>query len=223
MKTKFATLLALALLAGCAGNKKDDLGLEMAELPSRGAPAKPLEFALPGVPLRSEMEAEAKKEASAPAAEPQAEPQAQPAAAPQAALPAGDEKELEFHLGAARRYAAARKYRSAAAEYAAAARFVPGGDPRAVHVAERQAAMLLRAGNEPKAAEVFRSAIDQAGQLNNAGPDLANAHLGLGYCLEKAGKTAEAVASYEKALELSTNRRIKARIAKTIADLKKTP
>lgn len=219
MRNKFATLLALALLAGCAGNKKEeDLGLDRVELPSREAGVKPPEFALPGVPLRSELEAEDKKEAAVPEAAPQAEP---PAAAQPAAAPAGDEKELDFHLGAARRYAAARKYRSAAAEYGAAAKFVAPGDPRAVHLAERQGAMLMKGGNEAKAAELFRAAI--AAEQNGTGPDLANAHLGLGYCLEKAGKTAEALASYEKALALSTNRRVKARLAKTIADLKKTP
>lgn len=217
MKNKSSTLLALALLAGCAGSKKEDLGLDRVELPSREAAAKPLEFALPGVPLRSELEAEARAEAAAPA--PAAGPQ-EPAAP--AAAPAGEEKELDFHLGAARRYAAARKYRSAAAEYGAAAKFLPPGDPRAVHLAERQGAMLLRSGSESRAAELFRAAIEGAGPAGS-GPDLANAHLGLGYCLERAGNTAEALASYEKALALSSSRRLKTRIAKTIADLKKTP
>jgi tetratricopeptide (TPR) repeat protein len=141
-----------------------------------------------------------------------------PAAA--AAAPAED---FEFHFSAAKRYAGKKQYRSAAAEYAAAGGYLPPGDNRAVHLLERQGAMLLRAGDEPRAQERFRGAIETAKLIGHTGNDLANAHLGLAYCLEKAGKVPDALLNYEKALALSSNKTIKARIAETIGGLKKKP
>lgn len=189
---------------------------------------KPLPFALPGVPLRSDMAEEpaapaepaGQAAAEAPVTAPAEPAAAEAAPAPDAAAPKGD---LEFHLEAAGRYSARKKYRSAAAEYGAAARFLPAGDARAVYVLERQGAMLLKAGAAPKAQEYFVSAIGKAKELNAAGGDLANAHLGLGYCLEKANKVPDAIASYERAMELTSSKTVKARLAKTISELKKTP
>ena len=86
---------------------------------------------------------------------------------------------------------------------------------------ERQGAMLLKAGSLVKARGKFVSAIEKAAELKPFGNDLANAHLGLGYCLEKANKIPDAISNYQKALEFSDNKKFKARIAKTISDLKK--
>ena len=101
--------------------------------------------------------------------------------------------------------------------------FLPAGDARAVRLLERQGAMLLRAGDAPRASEHFLSAIKKAGELKISGKDLADSYLGLGYCMEKAKRIPDAINSYEKALEFSGSKKTKARIAKTISDLKNLP
>lgn len=209
---------------------------ETVELPSRDSDSSQA-FSLPGVPMKY-MPPQARAKAlppaeAAPAAKPAAAeakpapaPAAAPAEIPAAAAPApaastdkagGD---LEYHLNAAKRYSFQKKYKSAAAEYGAAFPFLPAGDARGVYLLERQGAMLLRAGSEAKAQEAFTVAIQKAAVLKTAGKDLANAHLGLGYCLEKKNNIREAIKNYEKAAELSAGKKAKARIAKTISDLK---
>lgn len=235
MTKKFAAFLAFALLAGCSGNRRadsDDLGLDNSREEARLK--APTDYILPGVPMKSELPpalAELNK-AEVPAAvpaEPAAEvPAAAPAeikpatAAPSAAVPASG-KDLDFHLAAAGRYFSKKQYRSAAAEYGAALPFLPAGDARAVRLLERQGAMLLKGGRDLKARELFEAAIAKAGELNVSGDDLANAYLGLGYCQEKAKKTPEAIASYEKAMELTGSKTVKARLAGTVSGLKKAP
>lgn len=224
-------LIAFTLLAGCAGLRSGSRQEETVELPSRDADSSQA-FSLPGVPMKymppqGWAKPKPKEEAPAPApAVPPAQPPAeQPAPAPESPEPApaaapeagGD---LEFHLSAARKYAFKKQYRSAAAEYGAAIPFLPAGDARAVQLLERQGAMLLRSGDTAKAGPLFSSAISKAQELKTAGADLANAHLGLGYCLEKKGDIPGAIKSYEKARALSTSKTIKARLAKTIGDLK---
>jgi len=224
--------LLLAFLAGCSGSRKSDSGDGIENPRMEGSGSATPAFALPGVPLKSDLpvpvRAEVKK-AEAPAAQPaEAEPEAGPAEArPAEAKPAetaaAASGDLEFHLRAARKYAAAKRYRSAAAEYGAAVPFLPAGDPRAVSLLERQGAMILKTGDTAKAREHFQAAIEKARELNASGKDLADSYLGLGYCLEKANKITEAIDSYEKALALSTGKSVKARISKTISDLKKAP
>ncbi len=232
----------MPFLAGCSGTRKSNSGARDVR--------NPPEFALPGIPMKNELladpsevknpetsaapaeeakPAEAKPDETIPAETPPAEArtaqanpvepkpeQAKPAAA--TAEPSGD---LKYHLDAAARYSVRRQYRSAAAEYGAAVPFLPAGDARAVHLLERQGAMMLKAGNEPKAQEQFLSAIEKAKELSISGLDLTNSYLGLGYCQEKAKKIADAISSYEKALELSTSQTVKDRLANTISDLKK--
>ncbi len=129
--------------------------------------------------------------------------------------------DLKFHLSAARRYYARKKYLSAAAEFKAAMRFLPAGDARAVYLLERQGAMLLRAGQLEKAKEDFKAAIAKAGAVGSSGEDLANSYLGLGYCQERTGNVAEAVGNYQKAMAFTSREMIKTRLADTIAGLKK--
>lgn len=237
MRKELAYLLVLALAAGCAGSRSSGSA-------SATTVRKPPTFALPGVPLRDDLPSEEKpevqaEETPAPAAEAAPAPAAPtpapapavqadpvPAAKPAPAVkPAGaldPEKEIAYHLKAARRYSGAKRYRSAAAEYGAAAGFMAAGDDRLVHTGERQGAMLLRAGDMAKAQPYFQSAAAKAAELNSSGRDAVNAYLGLAYCQEKAGKTAEAVASYEKALVLTDNPQVKAKVAKTLDGLKKT-
>ncbi|MBI4350315.1 MAG: hypothetical protein HY550_02645 [Elusimicrobia bacterium] len=238
MRNATAFFFALALLAGCSGNRKSDSAAGGgSDLPARAVAGARPAFALPGVPLREDAQpAAAEKEPEAPAssaaaaapeqaapAEPVAE--ARPAedkpaeAAPPA--PAAASGDLDFHLAAAGKYSVKKKYRSAAAEYGAALGFIPAGDARAVHALERQGAMLLRAGDEPGAKEYFLSAISRAGELGTSGKDLSNAYLGLGYCLEKAHKVKDAIGSYEKARRLASGKKARARISRTINDLKK--
>lgn len=236
MRKTLTILLAVSFLAGCGGARKPakaDKSDESVELPSRRA-EESQSFSLPGVPLkfmpppaRAKAPAQAQAPAApAPAAKPApaeakpapAEEKPAPAAAPAESAANGD---LEYHLSSARKYTAKKKYRSAAAEYAAAVPFLPAGDARAVLLLERQGSMLLRAGSEPKAKEAFLAAIKKAEELKVAGGnDLSNAHLGLGYCFEKANNKAEALKNYEKAKELTDSKRTKAKISKTIADLK---
>jgi len=244
MRKAFAAVLCLTVLSGCAWTRKSDSSDIVIDYPrGRSGNGTPPPFALPGVPLRSDLAPaaapERKTETPAPsrpaeykpaeaAAAPVMPSEAKPAPAPAimppaAATAAAPAEDFEFHFSAARRYAAKKQYRSAAAEYAAAGGYLPAGDTRAVHLLERQGAMLLRAGDEPKAQERFRGAIETAKLTGNSGNDLANAHLGLAYCLEKAGKVADALQNYEKALALSSNKTIKARIAETIGGLKKSP
>lgn len=225
MRKNFVSLLVLALLAGCTGAQKSGAPAAQPQSPRvESGSGTPPTFALPGVPLQSDIEAEEALPEAGGTLPAEAKPAAAPAerVVPAAAAPAAG-KDLEFHLGAARRYAARRQYRSAAAEYGAALPFLPAGDARAVYLLERQGAMVLRTGSEVKAGEHFLAAIAKAKVLNAAGKDLANAHLGLGYCLEKAKNISEAILNYEKALELSGSAKVKARIAETISDLKKRP
>lgn len=231
MRKEFAFLLVLTLAVGCSGTRSagDSAG--------NAAPRTPPTFALPGVPLREDIpaaEPAAEEDSPAPAAAAPAAPaetapvtaavpeNAAPAAAPAAVNPE-NEKELAFHLRSARRYAAAKRYRSAAAEYGASLAFLPAGDARAVHALERQGAMLLRAGDSAKALEHFQAAIGKANGMKAPDKDVANAYLGLGYCQEQAKNIADALVSYEKAVNFSPSPKIKARIAKTISDLKKAP
>lgn len=246
MTKKFAAVLTLVLLAGCSGNRKSDsadLGLDN---PREEAEIKtPKDFILPGVPMKSELPsalAELNKvqvtdaepaEEKKPEAPEEAPAQIRTAAAipagvqpaepkPAEAVPASN-GDLEFHLAAAGKYFSRKQYKSAAAEYGAALPFLPAGDVRAVRLYERQGAMLLKAGRAPKAQEQFETAIAKANELGASGDDLANAYLGLGYCQEKAKKTPEAIASYEKAMELTGSKTVKARLTDTINDLKKNP
>lgn len=227
MGKTFIVFLTLAFLTGCAGLRKSSTPEdETVELPSRSGDSSQA-FSLPGVPLKfMPPAARTKAAAPAPSAEqkpaetpkPAPEPEPEPAAAaPAHSAASGD---LEYHISAAKRYAAKKQYKSAAAEYGAAVPFVPAGDARAVQFLERQGAMLLRSGAEPKAKDAFSAAIDKAKALKAGGNDLANAHLGLGYCLEKAKNIPEALKNYEKAKDLTTSPKLKTRIAKTIADLK---
>ncbi len=228
MLKTFAAFLSLTVLAGCSGARKSD-GRDGDVNAPRGVSAGVVlpGFPLPGVPLKNDLPAAAEKAvkpevpataaAEAPPPEAPAAPAAQAEPAGAAAAASGD---LDFHLAAAGKYFSGKKYRSAAAEYGAAVPFLPAGDARAVYLLERQGAMLLRAGNRPKAGEYFLAAINKAEELGTAGNDLANAHLGLGYCLEKDNKIPAAISSYEKALELSTDKTTRDRIANTISDLK---
>ena len=227
MHKKFTLFLSLLLLAGCFGSRKPK-SVDGAAKASRQK-ASP-DFALPGVPMKSDAVKPVTPEDKAPelAADPaeevkpeEAKPaEAKPAEAAPAPAANGD---LDFHLAAAARYSAKRRYRSAAAEYGAAIPFLPAGDARAVRLLERQGSMTLKAGNEPKAQEYFLAAVDKAKELKTTGKDLSDSYLGLGYCQEKAGKTAEAVDSYEKARAFSESQKVKDKITKTIADLKAKP
>lgn len=220
-----AALLVLVLLAGCSGSRRSGGAGKKARTETAGA--TPPAFALPGVPMKADLPVAGAEEKTpeTPAAQPveaaaaEVKPEETKPAQTAAAVP-GD---LEFHLAAAGKYAAKKRYRSAAAEYGAALRFLPAGDARAVQLLERQGAMTLRAGDGKKAQEYFSSAIGKAKELGTSGKDLADSHLGLGYCLEKEKKVQDAVSNYEKALELSGSRTVKARIAKTISDLKNLP
>lgn len=226
MGKTFIVFLTLAFLTGCSGLRKSSSAEEeTVDLPSRSGDSSQA-FSLPGVPLKFMPPAARAKAAPAPAAEktpeeapkPAPEPEPAPAAAaPAVSAPNGD---LEYHISAAKKYAAKKQYKSAAAEYGAAVPFVPAGDALAVQLLERQGAMLLRAGAEPKAQTAFLAAIDKAKALKAGGNDLANAHLGLGYCLEKAKNIPEALKNYEKAKDLTTSPKLKTRISQTIADLK---
>ncbi|MDD5209364.1 MAG: tetratricopeptide repeat protein [Elusimicrobiales bacterium] len=221
MHKKFTLVLSLILLAGCFGSRKPKSGGSAAKNPrEKAAP----EFALPGVPMKSDSEAllpeEKKPELAAEPVEAVKPEEAKPAEAKPAETAAAAGGDLEFHLAAASKYFAKRRYRSAAAEYGAAVPFLPAGDARAVRLLERQGAMMLKAGNEAKAQEHFLSAVNKAKELKSSGKDLADAYLGLGYCQEKANKVAEAVDSYEKARALSDSKKVKDRITKTISDLK---
>lgn len=222
MTKTFSAALLLAVFAGCSAPKpyegrRDDIDSRRGEV----AIAKPPQFALPGVPLQSELEDQLP---AAPAELKELAAPAEPPAEPKPAVTAADTGgELDFHMAAAGKYAARRRYRSAAAEYGAAFGLLPAGDARAVHLLERQGAMMLRAGDAAKAREHFLAAIDKAKELNTSGDDLAGSHLGLGYCLEKAGNIPAAIENYETALKLSSSKTIKSRISKTISDLKKTP
>ena len=236
MLKKIGAFLVLAMLAACSGARKSDNGDTAIDNPRGGdAIGSPPVFALPGVPLKNELLAEelpalpetpaGETKAEAPAAPPD---ELAPAAAvpaetkPAVAAPAAG-KDLDFHIAAGGKYAAKKKYRSAAAEYGAALLYLPAKDPRAVYLLEREGAMMLKAGDAARAQGYFQASIESARELNVSGKDLANSHLGLGYCLEKAGKVPDAIANYQKAMELSSNKTIKARLAKTISDLKKTP
>jgi tetratricopeptide (TPR) repeat protein len=232
MVKTFCAVLVFAVLAGCSGNRKSEsVDLDIDNPREEAANIKPLPFALPGVPMKNELladlpapPAETKEPEAAVTPPAEALPaEAAPAAVqPAPAAAAGSGKDLEFHLAAAKKYSLGKKYRSAAAEYGAALPFLPAGDAREVFLLERQGAMLLKGGKDAKAQALFTSAIAKAKELGLAGTDLANAHLGLGYCLEKAKNVPEALANYEKAMALSTGK-TKARIAKTISDLKKAP
>ena len=200
----------------------------------RAAAAAPA--ALPGF---SEEESPAAVPAPAPAAAPAAaQKPAAPAAArkhaaPQsstasAALPdqapaaaAGKSGDLDFHVASAKKYFAGKKYRSAAAEYKAALPYLPSGDPREVNLLERQGAMDLKAGLGAKAKALFLSAISRASELGVSGEDLANAHVGLGYCLEKENDKDGAAEHYRKAAAITSSRQLKARLNGAIKDLKK--
>jgi len=231
MLKQFAVLMLAAVFAGCSGWRKSDSSDSLIDNSrEESSIAKPPAYALPGVPLKNDipsaLPAEVKPAAPKPAEpEPTAPKPAEPE--PAGVKPAGTAddtgKDLAFHLAAAGKYAARKSYRSAAAEYGAAIPFLPVGDARAVHLLERQGAMMLRAGDEPKARERFLASIRKAEELKTSGNDLAAAYLGLGYCQEKEKKAPDAITSYEKAMELSGSKVIKARIAKTINDLKKTP
>lgn len=242
MRKAFAAVLCLTVLSGCAWTRKSDSRDIVIDYPrGRNGDGTPPPFALPGVPLRSDLApAAAPARKTEPPSRPAGDQPAETAAAPAAPVeqaaakpgpapaktqaPALSEKaaeDFEFHFGEARRYAGKKQYLSAAAEYAAANGYLPAGDARAVHLLDRQGAMLLRAGDMPKAQERFRGAIETAKLIGYSGNDLANAHLGLAYCQEKSGKIPDALLSYEKALALSSSKVIKARIAETISGLKK--
>ncbi len=230
-------LMCLALLAGCSGLRKsgDTQKDTVVDIPSREDDSSQV-YSLPGIPMKYMPPSVKAKTAPKPAeAEPAetpekttaaqpAPPDKTPAAAPRAtgpgAPPSGDSGDLLFHMNAAKRYAAGKKYLSAAAEFGAALPFLPPGDSRAVYLLERKGAMLLRAGKEQKAGEAFSQAIDKAAELKTAGNDLANSYLGLAYCLEKKGDIPSAIDNYEKALRLSRSRTVKARITKTLDELK---
>lgn len=225
MRKISAAFLILAFLSGCSGSRRSGEAGKNTRTESAGA--TPPAFALPGVPMKTDLPIAGVEETPPETpAEPPAEAapaEAKPEEAKPAEAAADTSKELDFHLAAAGRYAAKKRYRSAAAEYGAALGFLPAGDARAVRLLERQGAMLLRAGDGKKAREYFLSAIGKAGELKTAGKDLADSHLGLGYCLEKDKKVGDAISNYEKALELSAGKKTKARIARTISDLKGLP
>ena len=220
-----AALLVLALLAGCSGARKSGGAAKNTRVESAGS--TPPAFALPGVPMKADLpiagvEENTPEAPAAPAAE-AAPAEVKPEEAKPAEAAAATSGELDFHLAAAGKYAAKKRYRSAAAEYGAALGFLPAGDARSVRLLERQGAMLLRAGDAPRASEHFLSAIKKAEELKASGKDLADSYLGLGYCMEKAKRIPDAINSYEKALEFSASKKVKARIAKTISDLKNLP
>jgi len=235
MLKSFSLVFVIALLAGCSWQSRSDrrsAGKSTRGDDSFSVTAPP--FVLPGVPLGSARPTitsrvqpaapataavpEAPEEAQQPEGEPTAAELKDVGAAPAQAVKNGD---LDFHLAAADKYAAKKKYRSAAAEYGAAQGSLPARDPGAVHLLERQGAMFLKAGAVLKAQGYFDSAIKKAGELKTAGEDLAEAYMGLGYCQEKANKVPEAIASYGKARDYSGKRTVKARLSKTISELQK--
>ncbi|MDA8130847.1 MAG: hypothetical protein M0011_05005 [Elusimicrobia bacterium] len=242
MQKALTAVLIPALLAGCAMFRKgQDTASRPVENPRTEAIGAPPAFALPGIPLKNDGPDAArpaahpeKKAVTPPAAEEDKQtkadpPPAAPAAAAQPAepaavpaAPASGGKDLEFHLSAARKYSARKKYLSAAAEYRAALGYIPAGDPRAVHALEREGAMTLRAGDTAKAAEYFEAAIKKASDLGVTGNDLSNAHLGLGYCLERSKDVSGAIANYEKALKYTSSKAVKARLNETLQSLKKS-
>ena len=222
-----AAFLVLAILAGCSGTRSSGGAGNAGKNPRvETAGATPPAFALPGVPMKADLpiagvEEKTPETPAAPPAE-AAPAEVKPEEAGPAEAAAAASGELDFHLAAAGKYAAKKRYRSAAAEYGAALGFLPAGDARAVRLLERQGAMLLRAGDGSRAGEHFLSAIKKAEELKTSGKDLADSYLGLGYCMEKAKRIPDAINSYEKALEFSGSKKTKARIAKTISDLQRT-
>lgn len=214
MRKTFTAILCSLSLAACSSPETSRKygAADYASLEKNAVGATPA-FALPGVPLKEDLPA-------APAADKISADPAEAAPAAAAAGPAGD---LAYHLSSARKYSAGKKYRSAAAEYGAALGFLPAGDARAVGLLERQGAMLLKAGNEPKAQEYFLSAVEKAKELKSSGKDLAASYLGLGYCQERAKKVQDAISSYEKALELTGGKKTREKIAETIRGLKVAP
>lgn len=218
MRRILAASAVLALLSGCgmksAGNRDADF-VNPRNTSSIGAP---LSFALPGVPLQSEMPGYAGAEPVPPPK--QAGAKRPPSKYAPAEVP-GTKADYEFHLSEARRYASKKKHLSAAAEYKAALGLLLADDPLTVHALERQGAMMLRANSTAKARKHFIAAIAKAKDLNLRNNDLAKAHLGLGFCQEKSKQIPEAIASYEKVLKFSTSSFIKRRVEKTISDLKK--
>jgi tetratricopeptide (TPR) repeat protein len=244
MIKKLSVVFMFAVIAGCAGHKRSDSALDLENPPDRAGGKVPV-FSLPGVPMKSEMEAEdAAKKPAAPATQaadqaadtPDVLPAGPAAAVPaehapvspapaaaKPAIPAADSGDLTFHLNAAKKYSARKQYRSAAAEYEAAVPFLPAGDPRAVRLLERQGAMFMKLGarSRAKAEEYFLSAIAKAKELGSTGDGLADAYIGLGYCQGKERKAQEAIASYQKALELSDSKEVKDRITDAMEKLKK--
>lgn len=234
MQKTLSMVLALALLAGCSWIRRSDSGAAENKTGGSDSFTTPPQ-ALPGFPLGSvRPHVPAKARAAAPAGAPVAAPAAPADDLPAATASSGvgaaelkqpaaaaDPGDLTFHIAAADNYSARKKYRSAGAEYGAALRYLPDGDARAVHLLERQGAMLLKAGAAPKAKEYFLSAIKKAEELHAEGNDLADAQLGLGYCFEKENKLPEAISSYKKAMELTSSKAVKAKLSKTISDLKK--
>lgn len=229
MLKTLSLVIAAALLNGCSWMSRSGSGTAKKNAGSDDSftvTAPP--FVLPGVPLGAARPTITARAPAQPAAVPEEEqpPEAAPSAAELkdvktasvAAEPNGD---LDFHMAAADKYSAKKKYRSAAAEYGAALGSLPSGDARAVYLMERQGAMMLRAGALLKAEGYFSSAIKKAGELNTAGDDLAESYMGLGYCQEKANKVTEAVDSYKKARDNSGKKSVKARLSKTISGLQK--
>jgi tetratricopeptide (TPR) repeat protein len=217
MRNVLSAVFFLAVFAGCSGSRR----AVSRPLDVNNYPGKPLTgalpgFALPGVPAKNDLPQAAEGTPVNVDSAAVAAPEAKPAA------PAEDSGDLKFHLAAADKYSAGKKYRSAAAEYGAALGFLPEGDARAVRLLERQGAMMLKVRREPAAREYFRAAIKKAGDLNTTGDGLADAYLGLGYCLRKEKNIPEAITNYEKALELTDSGTVKAKISATIDSLKKS-
>ncbi len=126
----------------------------------------------------------------------------------------------DTYVGYAEDYVSQGNYSKALNEYDNALALLPPNDARKVYIWERKGSALSEKKDYIKAKGFYAFSIKTAKGLRVSNASVVNAYLGLAYCLEKTANTSDAIRNYEKALQLSTNTRTKARIRKIIQKLK---
>lgn len=148
--------------------------------PGVGAPPSPVHGALP-----------APRPAPAPAA---ARPAPAPAPAPRQAPDAARMLERAKALYAEKRWDEEK------AELLAAARVLPKDDPRRIEATGMLAAIALKKKNLAQAEKLYWRAIEFAKQRKIKSAVVVDAYIGMAYCMEGQGKSADAATVYRVAL-----------------------
>jgi tetratricopeptide (TPR) repeat protein len=123
------------------------------------------------------------------------------------------------YIAAADEALAVKNYAGADQAYAKALAGVSASDGRRVFLYERRGWLATKAGNLPKARDLYLAAVAAARQAGVYETPAVNAYCGLAYCFEKLDNLNLAIKYYQRALDISVDENARRAIEKNLKRL----